>query len=87
MKIDEILKLKDAGFTSEEIANLGNLLDKEQPEAQTPEPKDYSEDFKQLRESIIAEMKNIFITSGSSGEGQSGQESVDDILKNHFGGK
>lgn len=87
MKIEEILQLKEAGFTSEEIANLGNLVDKEVAEVpEAPEQIDYTEHFNTLKSEIISEMRNIFLSEGTKGS-QPVEETVDDILKNHFGGK
>lgn len=90
MKIDDLLKLKDAGFSSEEIANLANVLDKEETApASQPEPQeipDYSSQFEELKTSLISEMKNMFLNAPQNPSDVSTPESVDDILKKALGG-
>lgn len=88
MKLDDIMKLKEAGYTAEEIVNLNNVLEKEQAEQQEkqekPEQPNFTEMFASMKNEIMAEMKNLFI-SGDNGSGSGSPESVDDILKNAFG--
>ena len=87
MKIEDLLKLKEAGFTSEEIANLANVVDRETVEVpDTKEQIDYTQNFEDLKNTIISEVKSIFINANVGGEDRSNAESVDDILKNHFNG-
>lgn len=90
MKIDDLLKLKEAGFSSEEIANLATILDKEEikvPEAPEPiEIPDYSDKFEELKASLISEMKNMFLNAPQNPGDVSTPESVDDILKKALGG-
>lgn len=91
MKIDDLLKLKDAGFSSDEIANLANVLDKEETDpASQPEPPeipDYSAQFEELKASLISEMKNMFLNAPQNTTDVNTPESVDDILKKALGGK
>lgn len=91
MKIDDLLKLKEAGFSSEEIANLATILDKEEiqvPEATEPiEIPDYSAQFDELKNSLINEMKNMFLNAPQNPTDVNTPQSVDDILKNALGGK
>ena len=91
MKIDDLLKLKEAGFSSEEIANLAAILDKEEIQApEAPEPiemPDYSSQFEELKTSLISEMKNMFLNAPQNPSVVSTPESVDDILKKALGGK
>lgn len=90
MKIDDLLKLKEAGFSSEEIANLATVLDKEEiqaPEApEPPEIPDYSAQFEELKTSLISEMKNMFLNAPQNPGDVGTPESVDDILKKALGG-
>lgn len=91
MKIDDLLKLKEAGFSSEEISNLANVLDKEEiaptPQHEPPELPDYSVQFEELKTSLINEMKNMFLNAPQNTNDVSTHESVDDILKKALGGK
>lgn len=86
MKIEEIMQLKEAGYTAEEIVALNNVIEKETaPVDQTPpEQPDYSSMFDSMKKDIMLEMKNLFI-SQQHGETVNA-ESVDDILMNHFKG-
>ena len=87
LKIDDLLKLKEAGFSSEEIANLASVVDKEMVEV--PEPKeqiDYTQNFEDLKNTIISEVKAIFVNANVGGGERNNAESVDEILKNHFNG-
>ena len=90
MKIDDLLKLKEAGFSSEEIANLATVLDKEEIQAsEAPEPieiPDYSDQFEELKTSLISEMKNMFLNAPQNPNDVGTPESVDDILKKALGG-
>lgn len=87
LKIDDLLKLKEAGFSSEEIANLANVVDRENvevPDAQ--EQIDFTQNFEDLKNTIISEVKAIFVNANVGGTERNSAESVDDILKNHFNG-
>ena len=88
MKLDDIIKLKEEGYTAEEIVNLNSVLEKEQVEQQEkkeqPEQPNFTEMFSTMKNEIMAEMKNLFI-SGDNGAGGGSRETVDDILKNAFG--
>ena len=91
MKIDDLLKLKEAGFSSDEIANLANVLDKEEiAPASQPEPleiPDYSAQFEEMKTSLISEMKNLFLNAPQNPSDVGTPESVDDILKKALGGR
>lgn len=85
MKIEDLLKLKEAGFTSEEIANLANVVDRETVEVpDTQEQIDYTQNFEDLKNTIISEVKSIFLNANVGSEERNSAESVDDILKNHL---
>lgn len=88
MKLDDIMKLKEAGYTAEEIVNLNNVLEKEQAEQQEQqeqqEQPNFTEMFATMKNEIMAEMKNLFI-SGDNGASGGSRETVDDILKNALG--
>lgn len=85
MKIDEVLKLKEAGFTSEEICNLAQVMEPfEEPvpapaepaEPADPKPDPVLEAVQELTKTVRA--MNVI----NSGRGSSApqEESVSDIL-------
>ena len=86
MKIEEIMQLKEAGYTAEEIVALNNVIEKEvaQPEKAEVEQPDYKGMLDSMKSEIMLEMKNLFINQ-AHGEAPNA-ESVDDILLNHFKG-
>ena len=89
MKIDDILKLKEAGFNSEEIANLANVADRSESEQVQPviEQTDYTPFFEDVKTTIINEFKSMFLNASQRGAvDESSAQSVDDILINHFNG-
>ena len=90
MTIEDILKLKEAGFTSEEISNLANVTDTQPAERADIHPAaeqtDYTPFFEDVKTTIINEFKTLFLNANQGANEQSNAQSVDDILINHFNG-
>ena len=93
MKLDDVLKLKEAGFTAEEIATLApsikedvSIIKNSDTSAQTKvESPDLSGLNSKLDALIEAIQKQAVQSSSMTGSQQ--ESSVQDIVKNVLGGK